>query len=141
MKQLDPFCGLKGDLDHSYNQMSKQLNTKLTKEEVNYVSNLPIENSWKIKAFSIKCVHGSPRMSNEKIDSSTDIDELMRIVEYVEEDVIFCGHSSEAFQCEIDQKRIINVVSITASKDNNYGTYFILSIEDDLNIQQKHLDF
>lgn len=116
MKELNPFCWLKGDMDS--------------------VKDLPMESSWQIKGFSIKCVHGSPRMINETIDSSTDIEELKGIVESVEEDIILCGHSSEAFQCEINQKRIINVGSIT-SINGIFGTYFILDIEDKLNIQQK----
>jgi predicted phosphodiesterase len=79
-------------------------------------------------------------MINETIDSSTDIEELKSIVEYIEEDIIFCGHSGEAFQCEINQKKIINVGSIT-SKNNDFSTYFILNIiKDTLDIQQKILD-
>lgn len=99
-----------------------------------------MESSWKTKGFSIKCVHGSPRMINETIDSSTDIEELKGIVESVEEDIIFCGHSTEAFQCGIHHKRIINVGSLT-SKNGTFGTYFILDIEDELDIQQKRVRY
>lgn len=110
----------------------KYAKENMTKENIEFINNLPIEYSIQYAGIKILCVHGTPKSIVEAIDSSVPVNEIKEIVRDVEEDIILCGHSHCPFIGEVSGKKIFNTGSIGNSLDgDNSASYGILDFTGD----------
>ena len=78
-----------------------------------FLGSLPIQKEVNVDGVSFLLVHGSPRKNNEDILPTTPIEEVDKMVEEVEAQIILCGHTHIpcGFQTQ-KKKTVINVGSI-----------------------------
>jgi diadenosine tetraphosphatase ApaH/serine/threonine PP2A family protein phosphatase len=87
-------------------------------------------------------VHGSPRKINEYLFEDREEKSMLRIMETVHADLLFCGHTHKPyhriFEYEIEGqtafRHAINIGSVGKPKDGDIkGCYVILHIEENSN--------
>jgi putative phosphoesterase len=143
---LNPICWIKGNTDMWFEEMSsgwepktsreQQLfryyqfaESKISKSDINFLSNLPIKKSVRVVDTDILCVHGSPRSVIEIMDDRVPIDEMKKMVEEVDETIVLCGHSHFPYIGLIRDKHIFNVGSVGRPLDGNFlASYGILDL-------------
>ena len=78
-----------------------------------YLKKLPEKRSLLIEGVKVLLVHGSPRRNNEDILPNMPMQEIERMVDNVQEDLIFCGHTHIpcAYQT-VSGKTVVNVGSV-----------------------------
>ena len=85
----------------------------ISESEKLFLKNLPAQKGVNIDGVSFLLVHGSPRKNNEDILADTPLENIEKMVENVNEQVILCGHTHIpcGFQTK-NKKTIVNVGSI-----------------------------
>jgi len=58
-----------------------------------FLKNLPVEKELEIEGVKVLLVHGSPRKNDENISPDLPIEKIEEMLEGVDADVIFCGHT------------------------------------------------
>ena len=78
-----------------------------------FLSNLPIQKEVTLEGVSFLLVHGSPRKNNEDILPTTPIDDVEKMLENVDSQVILCGHTHIpcGFQTK-SKKTVVNAGSV-----------------------------
>ena len=85
----------------------------LEDDKKDYLKNLPSQMKLNIEGVKVLLVHGSPRRNNEDILPNMPIAEVEKIVEGVEADLIFCGHTHVPCGYQTNKKQtIVNVGSV-----------------------------
>jgi len=78
-----------------------------------YLKNLPEQKELKIEGIKILMVHGSPRRNNEDILPNMPLEEIEKIIEGTDADIIFCGHTHVPCGYQTSTKQtVINVGSV-----------------------------
>ncbi len=149
LKELNILAWIKGNTDEWFKEVTedfkpktnnekelyeyyKYAETKLTEEDKEFISNLPVISSLIINDLKILCVHGTPQSIVEAIDGSVPIEEIKEIIKDVKEDIILCGHSHCSFIGEVEGKKIFNVGSIGIPFDkDNRASYGILDFSNE----------
>lgn len=87
--------------------------TLLNPIQKDFLKNLPTQLQVEEEGVKILLVHGSPRRNNEDILPDTPMDEVEKMLENVEADVVLCGHTHIpcGFQTQ-SKKTVVNVGSI-----------------------------
>lgn len=85
----------------------------LTKEEKDFLKNLPEKEEINLFGIKILLVHGSPRKNNENIYPNLPIEEVEEMIADTDANIIFCGHTHMpcGYQTNTEQT-IVNVGSI-----------------------------
>ncbi|WP_315073520.1 metallophosphoesterase family protein [uncultured Clostridium sp.] len=149
LKELNVLAWIKGNTDEWFKEVTedfkpktnnekelyeyyKYAEAKLTEEDKEFISNLPVISSLIINDLKILCVHGTPQSIVEAIDGSVPIEEMKEIIKDVKEDIILCGHSHCSFIGEVEGKKIFNVGSIGIPFDkDNRASYGILDFSNE----------
>lgn len=86
---------------------------QLTQEEKDFLANLPAQQEIELFGIKILLVHGSPRKNNENIYPNLAIEEVEKMLEGTNADIIFCGHTHMpcGYQTNTNQT-VVNVGSI-----------------------------
>ena len=86
---------------------------KLGLAEKQFLKNLPAQQEFETDGVKFLLVHGSPRKNNEDILPDTPIEEVEKMLEYVDASVVLCGHTHIpcGFQTAT-KKTVVNVGSI-----------------------------
>lgn len=74
-----------------------------------FLKNLPEKLSVDVDGVKILLVHGSPRKNNENILPDTPLEEVEKMVEGVDADVVLCGHTH--IPCGFQTSKKITVVN------------------------------
>lgn len=87
--------------------------TLLTPAQKDFLKNLPIQLEIEEEGVKFLLVHGSPRKNNEDILPDTPLEEVEKMLENVETDVVLCGHTHLpcGFQTST-KKTVVNVGSV-----------------------------
>lgn len=87
--------------------------TILTPAQKDFLKNLPIQLEIEEEGVKFLLVHGSPRKNNEDILPDTPLEEVEKMLENVEADVVLCGHTHLpcGFQTST-KKTVVNVGSV-----------------------------
>ena len=81
--------------------------------EKDFLKNLPIQLETVEGGVKILLVHGSPRRNNEDILPDTPMEEVERMIENVDADVILCGHTHIPCGFQTSKKKtVVNAGSI-----------------------------
>lgn len=85
----------------------------LSSAQIEFLKNLPPQKQIEIGNLKILLVHGSPRANNENIFPSMPIEEVEKMLEGVDADLIFCGHTHQpcGYQTNTGQT-VVNVGSV-----------------------------
>ena len=82
-------------------------------DKKDFLKHLPEQRKLVIEGVKVLLVHGSPRRNNEDILPNMPVEEVEKIIEGVEEDVIFCGHTHVPCGYQLDNnKTVVNVGSV-----------------------------
>ena len=96
---------------------SLQDDVKITnKKYIDFIRDLPEKKSLEINGIKIELVHGSPRNQSENIFPSLDINEVEKMVEDSNADLILCGHTHIPCGYSLNSgKTVINAGSVGRS--------------------------
>ena len=81
---------------HLYPIMSEALkdDVKIIPQELkNFLKDLPKQKELEIEGIKVLLVHGSPRKNDENISPDLPIEKIEEMLEGVDADIIFCGHT------------------------------------------------
>ncbi|MDU4935153.1 MAG: metallophosphoesterase family protein [Peptostreptococcaceae bacterium] len=104
--------------------------TETTKENKEYLSNLPKEATLKFNDKTIRLLHGSTRLINEYLkEDSKEADEVMS---NLVEDILICGHTHIPYAKYYGEKLLVNAGSVGKPKTNNpNANYVVIDINND----------
>lgn len=71
----------------------KEEATTLSKAQIDFLRNLPTQKEIVLDGVKILMVHGSPRRNNEDIMPDTPLEEVEKMLDGVDADLILCGHT------------------------------------------------
>lgn len=102
-----------------------------TKENKEFLRNLPNKLSIEIEGIKILLVHGSPlNYLLEYVKPSTSSERLKIITQQLSEDIIINGHTHLMMAKHINGKTVLNPGSVGRTKDGLPGaTYLILNLD------------
>lgn len=85
----------------------------IEEDKKDYLKNLPPQESLEIEGVKVLLVHGSPRRNNEDILPNLPIKEVEEMLEGVDADVVFCGHTHIPAGYQTNKKQtVVNVGSV-----------------------------
>ena len=85
----------------------------LTEEQKNFLKNLPKQLEINAEGLKILLVHGSPRSISENIFPDMPLEEVEKIIESTDADIILCGHTHIPCGYQTNTKQtIINTGSV-----------------------------
>ena len=85
----------------------------LDSSEKMFLKNLPVQLEENIEGIRFLLTHGSPRKNNEDILPTTPIEEIDKMLENVEADVVLCGHTHIPCGFQTSKKKtVVNVGSV-----------------------------
>lgn len=85
----------------------------LEDDKKEYLKNLPAQMNLEIEGIKILMVHGSPRRNNEDILPDVPIEQIEEILQGVDADLIFCGHTHVPCGYQTNSKQtLVNVGSV-----------------------------
>lgn len=101
-----------------------------TKENKDYLRNLPKELIFTFDNKTIRFVHGSTRLINEYLkENSKEADEIMSMLV---EDILVCGHTHIPYAKYYGEKLLVNAGSIGKPKTGNpNANYVIIDIKNE----------
>ncbi len=103
----------------------------ITKENKEYLKNLPKQKSIKIGGTSILMVHGSPRKNDEGIMPGKNIEEIRPMLTGTTETLILCGHTHFPAGYQIEKQTIVNDGSVGRPLTGDQkACYVVLDIEE-----------
>lgn len=115
------------DEDIQSNASSYFTNWNITDDNRKYLSNLPKNLTMDCDGLKIIIVHGSPRAIDEYLYE--DEESLKSLLEFIDEDIIICGHTHIPYHFNFNNKHIINVGSVGKPKHGSpMSTYVIVEI-------------
>lgn len=109
-----------------------------------FLKTLPIQLEVKCENVKILLVHGSPRKNNEDISPDLSIEEVEKMLEGVDADVILCGHTHLPCGYQTSNKKtVVNVGSVGRPfTPNAKPCYLKLTIENDKCLfEHKFIDY
>ncbi len=81
--------------------------------QIKFLKELPIQLQVEEDGVKILLVHGSPRKNNENILPDLPLEEVEKMLEFVEADVVLCGHTHIPCGFQTSKKQtVVNVGSV-----------------------------
>ncbi|MEW6222746.1 MAG: metallophosphoesterase family protein [Candidatus Hadarchaeota archaeon] len=132
-----------GDLNSIAAEAALWTSRKLSQESLRHLSGLATELRLKIGKSRIYVVHGSPRdPMNEYIFPDISNQELARLVEGVEEDIIVLGHTHIQMKRMILGKLVVNPGGVGQPRDGDpRASYAVLTIEEDVKVEFRRVEY
>lgn len=99
----------------------------LSKDQINFLKNLPKQLEIKVEGLKIMLVHGSPRSNSENIFPDMPIEEIEKIIESTDADIILCGHTHIPCGYQTNTKQtVINTGSVGRPFTNEPKACYLL---------------
>ncbi len=110
------------------------------KKYLDYVKNLPEKLFLELNGLKIELVHGSPRNQSENIYPNLSEDEVIKMTENSDADLILCGHTHIPCGYSLkNNKTVVNVGSVGRSAlDNKKSCYLRLVVDKDAKFYTEH---
>jgi putative phosphoesterase len=146
IRELDPIVWIQGNTDDWFNEINeefkptdakeskifeefKRIKTFFDDEIINHIKNLPDQQAIRIEGKHILCVHGSDRMKNEPVGIMMPQEELKKLFERINYEILLCAHTHKSYIASDIGKTIINVGSVGLSINKGRAEYALLRIE------------
>ena len=116
----------------------------ISKEQKEYLKNLPPQKELEIEGTKILMVHGSPRRNNEDILPETSLEELEKMLIGVNADLIFCGHTHVPCGFQTNSKKtVVNVGSVGRPMTKNPQSCYVIADfnNGEYTIEQRLIDY
>lgn len=110
----------------------------------NFLSNLPKQKELEVEGIKILLVHGSPRRNDENISPDLPIEKVEEMLEGVDADVVFCGHTHIPCGYQTNNKQtVVNVGSVGRPfTPNPQACYVVANFSDGtFDITHKFIDY
>ena len=115
---------------------------KVTRENREFLRNLPREIRFNQEAFKVLITHGSPRRINEYLYEDRPLKTFNRLLEAGECNVLVCGHTHLPYHKVIDGKHVVNVGSLGKPKDGDpRATYALLTLVENLTVNFRRMSY
>lgn len=159
LKELKPLVWIKGNTDEWFEQVDETWEPssdrekilkgfidyvlkQLDKEDLEFIKNLKNTAALQILGHNILCVHGSPKKIDGGILPRLSNESLMKELAGVNEKLILCGHTHQAFIMNFAGKTIINPGPLGIRDDIAGAHYGILTLEKDkLAYEQRRVEY
>jgi putative phosphoesterase len=119
------------------------MNNELTKENLEFISNIPMLLSLEFDGVKVKVVHGSPNSIEEQIhESSTDL--IDKYTKNLEEDILIFGHTHEPVWSKIANGKLVVNAGCTGVTPYYLRTaeYIILHINNkDVKVEKRLVEY
>lgn len=116
----------------------------LEEDKKEYLKNLPAQMNLEIEGVKILMVHGSPRRNNEDILPDMPLEQIQEILEGVDADLIFCGHTHVPCGYQTNKKQtLVNVGSVgRPMTENPQSCYVVANFENGgFSIEHRFVDY
>lgn len=116
----------------------------LEEDKKEYLKNLPAQMNLEIEGVKILMVHGSPRRNNEDILPDMPLEQIEEILEGVDADLIFCGHTHVPCGYQTNKKQtVVNVGSVgRPMTENPQSCYVVANFENGgFSIEHRFVDY
>lgn len=118
-------CDYKDPKDAEKAGLSMQFTGEVTsKENKEYLRNLPGEATFKFSGKTIRFVHGSTRLINEYLKE--DSKEANEVMDELSEDILVCGHTHIPYYKYYGKKLLVNAGSVGKPKTNNPNANYVI---------------
>ena len=115
---------------------------KVTRENREFLRNLPREIRFNQEAFKVLITHGSPRRINEYLFEDRPLKTFNRLLEAGKCSMLVCGHTHLPYHKVIDGKHIVNVGSLGKPKDGDpRATYALLTLVENLTVNFRRMSY
>jgi putative phosphoesterase len=115
---------------------------KVTRENREFLRNLPREIRFNQEAFKVLITHGSPRRINEYLYEDRPLKTFNRLLDAGECNVLVCGHTHLPYHKVIDGKHVVNVGSLGKPKDGDpRATYALLTLVENLTVNFRRMSY
>ena len=85
----------------------------ISKENLEFLKNLPTQKELEINGIKLLLVHGSPRKNTENIFPELPLEKVEEMLDGVDADLIFCGHTHQPCGYQTNTKQtVVNVGSV-----------------------------
>ncbi|MCK5128619.1 MAG: metallophosphoesterase family protein [Clostridiales bacterium] len=106
------------------------MHRKLTKNNMNYLFDLPNQITFDVNDTKFRVVHGSFRKTNELIYKH-ETKKIEKVLANVEEDILICGHCHQQWHARANDTLIVNPGSVGISYiKGGYAPYSLLVFKD-----------
>ena len=125
------------------NALKNDVNS-LSKEQKNFLRNLPKQLEIKEEGLKILLVHGSPRSNSENIFPDMPIGEIEKIIESTDADIILCGHTHIPCGYQTNTKQtVINTGSVGRPFTNEpKACYLLITVNNgEYTAEHRQLDY
>ncbi len=100
----------------------------LEEDKKEYLKNLPAQKELEIEDIKVLLVHGSPRRNNEDILPDVPLAQIEEILQGVDADLIFCGHTHVPCGYQTDsRKTLVNVGSVGRPMTENPQSCYVVA--------------
>lgn len=100
----------------------------LEENKKEYLKNLPAQMNLEIEGVKILMVHGSPRRNNEDILPDMPLEQIEEILQGVDADLIFCGHTHVPCGYQTNKKQtLVNVGSVGRPMTSNPQACYVVA--------------
>jgi len=101
-------------------------------EQREFLKNLPEKMSIEVDGVKILLVHGSPRKNNENIFPDTPLEEVEKMIQGVNADIVLCGHTHMPCGFQTSNKiTVVNDGSVGRPfTEEPHACYLIINIAD-----------
>ena len=116
----------------------------LEEDKKEYLKNLPAQMNLEIEGVKILMVHGSPRRNNEDILPDMPLEQIQEILEGVDADLIFCGHTHVPCGYQTNKKQtVVNVGSVgRPMTEDARACYVIADFQDGgFSVEHRFVDY
>lgn len=112
----------------------------LSKNQIEFLKNLPKKKDIEIDNIKILMVHGSPRKNNEDILPTTSIEEVEEMIKDSKADLILCGHTHLPCGFQTNTKQtVVNDGSVGRPfTENPESCYVIITTTGNGNFEIEH---
>lgn len=112
----------------------------IKKENLEFLKTLPAKKEFEIFGVKILLVHGSPRSNSENIFPEMSLEKIEKMLQGVDADLIFCGHTHQPCGYQTNTKQTVVNVGSVGRPLNEYpkACYLVLEITDDGEFYVEH---
>ncbi len=110
----------------------------------NFLKNLPAQKELDVEGVKILLVHGSPRKNDENITSDLPIEKIEEIMQGIQADAIFCGHTHIPCGYQTNKKQtVVNVGSVGRPFTQNPQACYVITefLNGSFDILHKFIDY
>jgi putative phosphoesterase len=109
--------------------------TNVTRENKEFLRNLPRELRFNQGSFKVLLTHGSPRRINEYLYEDRPAKTFNRLLEAGGCNLLVCGHTHLSYHKVIGDRHVVNVGSLGKPKDGDpRATYALLTLVEGLGV-------